>query len=63
MPTYTYECSSCNHGEEVVENITADSQTRCPKCHNPTYRRVILSAPAINDTGLPSHRIRNKLPL
>lgn len=63
MPKYDYECSHCNHQEEVIENITVESQTRCPKCHNPTYRRVILSAPSINDRGLPSHSIRNKLPV
>jgi len=60
MPTYDYECSSCKHTEEIIQRIVEDSLTQCPKCNKQTYKRVILSAPSINDRGLPSHAIRNK---
>lgn len=32
MPTYEYECLSCKHKFEVLQNITAKPKTKCPQC-------------------------------
>ncbi|MFH0918371.1 MAG: FmdB family zinc ribbon protein [Candidatus Omnitrophota bacterium] len=32
MPTYEYECLSCEHKFEVLQSITAKPKTKCPKC-------------------------------
>ena len=33
MPTYGYRCGSCGHEFEIVQRITAEPLTVCPKCH------------------------------
>ncbi|TAM41597.1 zinc ribbon domain-containing protein [bacterium] len=32
MPTYEYQCLSCNHKFELLQPITAKPVTKCPKC-------------------------------
>lgn len=41
MPTYEYECRSCQHQFELFQAITAKPVTRCPKCHKEQVRRLI----------------------
>src|SRR5258706_4290572 len=33
MPTYGYRCGSCGHQLEIVQRMTAEPLTECPKCH------------------------------
>jgi len=33
MPTYGYRCGSCGHQFEIVQRMTAEPLTECPKCH------------------------------
>lgn len=40
MPTYGYECTSCGHGFELFQKITAEPAKNCPKCGN-RVRRLI----------------------
>ncbi len=40
MPTYDYSCDACDHSFEVFEGITAEPQTRCPKCKKKKLRRL-----------------------
>ena len=40
MPTYDYRCDACRHEFEVCESITAEPQTRCPKCKKKKLRRL-----------------------
>ena len=40
MPTYEYECKSCNHRFEEFQNITDEPLKVCPKCGK-TVRRLI----------------------
>jgi putative FmdB family regulatory protein len=35
MPTYDYECKTCNRVFEVFQSIKAEPLSRCPKCGNP----------------------------
>ena len=40
MPTYDYSCDACRHEFEVFESITAEPQTKCPKCKKKKLRRL-----------------------
>lgn len=40
MPTYDYHCDSCEHEFEIFESITAEPQTKCPKCKKKKLRRL-----------------------
>ncbi len=40
MPTYDYSCDACKHEFEIFESITADPQTKCPKCKKKKLRRL-----------------------
>ena len=40
MPTYDYSCDACKHEFEVFESITAEPQTKCPKCKKKKLRRL-----------------------
>jgi putative FmdB family regulatory protein len=41
MPTYEYRCKSCGHEFEELQSMTAAPLTICPKCAEPTLRRVM----------------------
>lgn len=41
MPTYHYRCSSCGNELEVLQKMTEDALTKCPKCQKDTLERVI----------------------
>jgi len=32
MPTYGYRCGSCGHQFEIVQRISEEALTTCPKC-------------------------------
>jgi len=32
MPTYSYACTSCDNAFDVVQSMSEDSLTECPKC-------------------------------
>jgi putative FmdB family regulatory protein len=40
MPTYDYECQSCEHVFEVFQNITASPLEECPKCKGKVKRLI-----------------------
>ena len=40
MPTYDYECKTCNRVFEVFHSIKAEPLSRCPKCGNPVKRLI-----------------------
>lgn len=41
MPTYDYECKSCQHTWEAVQSIKAAPLKKCPECGKNQARRVI----------------------
>lgn len=43
MPTYEYQCKSCNHRFEVWQKMADEPLTVCPEC-NGTIRRVLFPA-------------------
>lgn len=46
MPTYNYQCKSCDHVFEVFHSITSTEQYMCPKCGIQDTKKL-LSASAI----------------
>lgn len=45
MPTYDYECSTCEYAEEIFLSISSKPLTICPQCGADTFRVVFLEAP------------------
>ena len=43
MPTYEYECKSCEHRFEIWQKMTDDALTVCPQCQG-TLRRILFPA-------------------
>ncbi len=41
MPTYQYECNSCEHIFEIMQSITDKKLLECPKCNKNTLQRLI----------------------
>ncbi|MEW4486821.1 zinc ribbon domain-containing protein [Thalassoglobus sp. JC818] len=41
MPTYDYQCSSCDHTWEAFESIKAKPKRKCPECGRNTAKRMI----------------------
>jgi putative FmdB family regulatory protein len=49
MPTYEYACRSCGHTFEIVQSMSDDTLTTCPKCEG--QLRKIFAPPAIAFKG------------
>lgn len=43
MPTYEYQCKSCEHRFEVWQKMTDEPLTICPECNGP-IRRILFPA-------------------
>ncbi|TWT57844.1 Zinc ribbon domain protein [Thalassoglobus neptunius] len=41
MPTYDYQCNSCEHTWEAFESIKAKPTRKCPECGRKTAKRMI----------------------
>ncbi len=41
MPTYDYQCSSCNEVIEIFHSIKDSPKRKCPQCSNLTLKRLI----------------------
>ncbi len=41
MPTYEYQCESCDHKFEKFQAITADPIKECPECGKEEVRKLI----------------------
>lgn len=41
MPTYDYQCDTCNHAWEEFQSMSSSPTTECPSCHKPSARRLI----------------------
>ncbi|MGR3220344.1 MAG: FmdB family zinc ribbon protein [Candidatus Anammoxibacter sp.] len=47
MPTYDYECTSCDHAFELFQQITEKHEKTCPKCGKKKLQRLIGSGAAV----------------
>ncbi len=50
MPIYDYQCTSCDHIEEVIQKISDAPLTDCPECNNATLQKQV-SAPSFRLSG------------
>lgn len=53
MPTYVYECKSCEHQFETFQKMTDEPLTECPKCKGKVSR--LLFPPGIVFKGSGFH--------
>jgi putative FmdB family regulatory protein len=44
MPIYEYQCEACGHQHEVLQKISDDPLTTCPKCGNDALKKMISAA-------------------
>ena len=49
MPIYEYLCSQCNERHEIIQRISEDPLTHCPKCGG--EMKKLISSPAIQFKG------------
>ena|SRR5438105_13172325 len=49
MPTYAYKCRDCGHAFDIVQKMTEDTLTICPRCGG--RLRKVFAAPAIAFKG------------
>lgn len=49
MPIYEYLCSQCNERHEIIQKISDDPLTHCPKCGG--EMKKLISSPAIQFKG------------
>lgn len=47
MPTYDYECNSCQHSFELFQSITEPVKKKCPRCGRKSLRRLFGTGAAI----------------
>jgi len=43
MPTYEYRCKSCGYEFEEFQSMSAEKLVICPKCAEPSLRRLMSS--------------------
>jgi putative FmdB family regulatory protein len=49
MPTYEYRCRDCGHTFDIVQKMSDDALTHCPKCGGDL--RKVFAPPAISFKG------------
>jgi putative FmdB family regulatory protein len=49
MPIYEYLCSQCDERHEIIQRISEEPLTHCPKCGG--EMRKLISSPAIQFKG------------
>ena len=47
MPTYQYECAACDHQFEILQSMTDNRLSKCPKCGKNKLERLIGSGSGI----------------
>ena len=50
MPIYDYKCTKCAYQIEVIQKISDDPKTTCPKCNKESLSKLI-SAPSFRLKG------------
>lgn len=51
MPIYEYQCTSCGHHLEVLQKITEEPLTVCPKCNAPLNKLVSAAGLQFKGSG------------
>ncbi len=51
MPTYDYQCASCDYEWEAEQSIKADPLKECPKCKKEFAKRLISKTSFVLNGG------------
>ena len=51
MPSYDYQCDSCGYEFEIIQKITEDPITVCPKCAGKVHRLLHPSPFILKGSG------------
>lgn len=49
MPIYEYQCKACDERHEIIQRISEEPLTHCPKCGG--EMKKLISSPAIQFKG------------
>ena len=61
MPIYEYQCGSCGHQLEVMQKISAEPLSKCPKCNTNSLEKLIsLAGFQLKGTGWYATDFKNK---
>ena len=44
MPIYEYQCQSCGHQFDVIQKVSDEKLTICPKCNEKKLKKLVTSA-------------------
>ena len=44
MPIYEYQCQSCGHQFDVIQKVSDEKLTICPKCNKKKLKKLVTSA-------------------
>ena len=44
MPIYEYQCQSCGHQFDVIQKVSDEKLTICPKCKKKKLKKLVTSA-------------------
>jgi len=44
MPIYAYKCDACGFAKDVLQKISDDSLTDCPKCGKADFKKQVTAA-------------------
>ncbi len=44
MPIYEYQCQACGHQLEIMQKISDEPLSICPKCQKPSLNKLISAA-------------------
>jgi putative FmdB family regulatory protein len=63
MPIYDFQCTSCDHKDELMRKISEASTMICPNCSKETFSKM-LSAPSfqLSGTGWYASDFKDKKP-
>ena len=44
MPIYEYKCDGCGHQFDIIQKISDDKLTLCPKCNQHKLKKMVTAA-------------------
>ena len=62
MPIYEYQCQSCGHQFDVIQKVSDEKLTICPKCNEKKLKKLVTSAGfKLKGTGWYETDFKNKI--
>ena len=61
MPIYEYQCQSCGHQFDVIQKVSDEKLTICPKCNEKKLKKLVTHAGfKLKGTGWYATDFKNK---